>query len=319
MDEGSTTTSFAVHLVAAAAVAFGHRGPAALAEAIHQWIDAFAHAAALQPLLARLCGHQHTLAFGAARLHLLAALIGATVAAAVALCIVCDALIGLVPTATAAATPPLPWAVPACAAVASLLAPLHPRSPPRDRVARRAALRLALLLLCASVARWPAAAAAAAAGPGSTIHQQRLAALAGWIERPPAAALRLLAHMLRRPDASAGALLAGVAVLRAGQAAAEPARLLLQASPRGAQLAELQRLAARARALPGVLELRDLRFWCVDADAVVGSLVVLVDATAEPQRTLRHVRRTFGAALAELTVQVETEDDGDDEFECVRL
>ena len=58
-----------------------------------------------------------------------------------------------------------------------------------------------------------------------------------------------------------------------------------------------------------MLDVRDVRFWSLDEETAVGSLVAIVRADADPQLALRHVHRAFDGVLSELTVQVEKEDD----------
>ena len=114
-----------------------------------------------------------------------------------------------------------------------------------------------------------------------------------------------LAGVLLSPDASAGLVLTALAVTRGCLEAAVPARLLLQASPREL-IPDLARRLARARATPGVLDVRDVQLWALDESTALGSLVAVVSTHADARAAQRLVRRAFeGAPLASLTVAVE--------------
>lgn len=272
-----------------------------LAEVCHQIIDATRHTAAAQSQLEWLWRRAadakgDLLAFGPARMSLLVRLGALVCAIGWAVCIFLEALTMLLlpghgqhhersehPQAGAT---PVPWAAAATSATIAAAASRGGKRPSTWPLVR------VLTLLVATALE----SILASSGGGG---------LEATMSATPPLLQFALAGVLLSPDASAGLVLTALAVTRGCVEAAVPARLLLQASPREL-IPDLARRLARARATPGVLDVRDVQLWALDESTALGSLVAVVSAHADARAAQRLVRRAFeGAPLASLTVAVE--------------
>ena len=310
-----------MHVTTAGILVASASGSLALvSEACNQVVDALPHASAAQNLLEaiwhRLGGGE--LAFGAVRLSVLLRFSAAACAAAVALFILLEALLELGIGRHGSCS-----SVSASAAAAAAVAGVVSLAPARlgkgtaarstEASAKRLGLRATVLLLAAYLGKEPLSAEAvlraqpgeAAARAGGSLAE--LTAMA-----PPL--LRIgLTMLLRCPDASAGALLAILAIMSAVADAAAPGALLLQTTGRdlvpdlaariararcapsalelfrtGAFTHPLTHLLAHLlthslRRAPGIVEVRDVQLWLLDEQSAVGSLVAVVRPDADPQ------------------------------------
>lgn len=124
----------------------------------------------------------------------------------------------------------------------------------------------------------------------------------------------LIKALLRHPDATAGVLLCALALIRGVKEGLRPARLLLQMAPPPDMVPDLEQRLARARAVPGVLEIRDVQLWAIDHTAATGSLVVIARADADVQAVLQRVHAAVeGGALNGVIIGVEKDDDDDED------
>ena len=328
---------------------------AALGEAAHQGLDLSLEISSLQSLLAAIwqeLASADTLAFGPARLSLLVRVSLIVCATGAALFVCLDALLELLLPASAhhhhggghhsqehrhhgaaesaAEIAAVPWITCGASLVTALISRATAASNSRDAAAAAAetptppnrwlAWRVCVLFLGAWLGAAPLDAHSGAGEPST--HHYRYEGSSSYfriIANPPAATPPLvrflLALVLRRPDAFAGALLAILAVSRGCEHASAPVRLLLQAAPSRDLLPDLAERLHRARTAPGVLDIRDVELWMVDEATATGSLVAIACAGADAQAVMRHVIRTVeGGALAGLTVAVEREDDEDEGF-----
>ena len=289
-----------------AASLFGHCAHlAVLSELCHQVLSIARHSAlaqsAVQNLWLRLSGcPPDTLAFGPVRLSLLIRLAATVCAGGVALFIALEALLDLAWLSTDSSHAEVPLLA-AAAALATCLAEWaganahEQRSIIGSRVAPANFARLRAAVLVAAVV---------------TNRANRLSWSLWAAEFMPPLVRFAMALMLRNPDAAAASLLAALAVGRSCSEASLPARILLQAAP---QMPEVEQRLARARAVPGVLHIREVQLWALDETSAVCSLVVRVGMDSDAQAVLRDVRGAFESTpmLAHLTVQVE-QDDVDD-------
>lgn len=278
---------------------------AVMAEACHLVVDAARHTAAAQPTLAalykRVAGDcDDLLAFGPNRLSLLVRFGAIFCAVGVAFAILLDALLVVLLPAHShehgsevdGASVTVPWV----AAVISALAAALAMADGGDSGGHHSAVRVSTLLMASSLGAISSLASSEA---------PRLPAA------PPLLRVAVDAA-LRAPDATAGLVLTALAIARGCAEAAVPARLLLQAAPHEL-IPDLESRLARARAAPGVIDVRDVQLWALDESSALGSLVVVVRADANVLVAQRHVRRAFEGAPLSLTVQVDRDDDGEDD------
>jgi Co/Zn/Cd efflux system component len=310
---------------------------AAQAEVMHLLLDAAVHAVVLQGFLAWLweCAvPADCLAFGPVRLHVLFRLVTVVCATGGALFIGLDSLLEfLLPGVHAAhhqahhhshshdklretdiggagtAGAPgvhdhsvvVPWLAGGVSALLSaLLALLDDQAGP-IACRRWASVRAGSLLLCAYLGATPL---------GRSNDDAIAPPLVKLPPTLPPLLSAILVLLIRRPDASVGALLAALAIRRGVAEAAMPVRLLLQMAPPTELVPDLPQRLARARAAPGLLELRDVQLWASDELSATGSVVAVVRAVADTQRVQRHVRAALeGGAISAVTISVERDDD----------
>lgn len=327
--ECRATAALCIRLAASLALALdglGAGSAAALVEAAHQVIDASTYFSVVQPVCAALLGRFHLgngLTFGPIRFATLlrfgACIIAMGIATFVGLDICLNSLIELavpkvhgpnghgrshghaaeVQWSTVFVSAGAALAVTACVDVGS--------RPIIRRGASCTVLRLSALLLGAWLGAAPLTYGGRGAHAGGDGGSDPPVAL---LHSAPPLMRALLLVLLHSPDASAGAMLAALALHRGLHEVAAPAKALLQVAPPHALMPDLEQRLMRARTGPGVLAVRDVTLWVLEEGTVIGSLVAIAHADADAQGVMQHVHRTLlGAPLAELTVQVEKDQD----------
>lgn len=292
----------------------------AMSEGMHQIIDAAAHVASINGLLAAVWGRVATspeeqLPFGTARLAVLAALIMIVFGTGGALFIALDAVLQIfVPDAHAShhdihdhrhentqakgtsRDSAWVWLIAfASVAAAAFDGMLSSRVASRRVAPVHASVRCILLLLL-----------------GASIASQSATSASSVPPTTPPLLKFLLTALVRQPDALVAAILSMLCVSRGCTDAAPSSRLLLQMSPAAEIVPDMPQRLSRARSASDVLGLRDIRIWMVDEARATGSLTVVVRAGADTQRVLRHVKACVeGGAIADLVVFVDQDEDED--------
>ena len=79
---------------------------------------------------------------------------------------------------------------------------------------------------------------------------------------------------------------------------------------------DLRERLKRARAVDGLVRLRDLRLWALDETCATGSVIAVVSVDADAQQVTERIRAALETeAVRQLTIAVEREMDDDvDEF-----
>eukprot|EP00762_Andalucia_godoyi_P007306 ANDGO_01558.mRNA.1 metal tolerance protein len=110
-------------------------------------------------------------------------------------------------------------------------------------------------------------------------------------------------------DAFSSILIGSLVIMQCVPLGLSQLPILLQATP-NELLSAIEKCSLAINAMDGVLEIRDSHFWALSKGNYVGTLVIRISMTANPQQVLTEVHKLFAPYIGSLSVQCQRDEWG---------